>query len=107
MGGLTGTLKTDHHNDRRRLGGNLKLRRFRAHQGDQLLVYDLDDLLCGEKAFKHRLADGTLGHGLDEFTHDLEVDVCLKQGHLDLAHALADVRLGKLALIAELFQRRR
>ena len=47
-GGLTGTLQAGHHNDGNglsRLHGNL--RGFAAHQGNQLLVYDLDHHLSG------------------------------------------------------------
>ena len=103
---LTGTLKTHHHHNGRRLRRDLQLRGFCAHQGDQLLVDDLDDLLGGQKTFQHRLADGTLGHRFDKFADDLKVYVGLEKRQLDLAHALTDIGLGQLSLAAKLLQRR-
>ena len=101
MGGLAGALQTHHHDDGRRLRADDELAVGLAHEADQLLVDDLDDLLAGKEAFHHFAADGAFGDGLHKVAHDLEVHVRFEQGELHFAHALAHVRLGEPAFVAE------
>ena len=102
--GFTCALQTDHHDDRRRGGCDLQLGVFRAHQVDELFVDDFDDLLGGQQAFQHFCTDGALGDGLHKVLDDLEVDIRLQQRKLDLAHTLADIRLGELAFALEFLE---
>ena len=104
MSGFTRTLKTDHHNDCRGLGIDIDLGCLAAHELYKLLVYDLNDLLSGKKALEHLRADSSLGDGLYKLLNDLEVYIRLKQRELYLAHALLDICLGELALVAELLE---
>ena len=72
-----------------------------AHQGRQLLVDDLHDLLAGVEALQDVLAGRALAHLRDEVLDDLEVDVGLEQREPDLAHRLRDRLLVEAALAAE------
>ena len=92
-------LQTAHQDDRRRLGGDLQPTVGAAHQGDQLLVDNLDDLLRGHEALEHLAAHRALRDLGHEVLDDLEVDVRLQQRELDLAHAGLDVGLGQLAFV--------
>ena len=104
VGGFTRALKTDHHNYRGRLGADVDLRRLASHQLDKLLVYYLNYLLRGKKAFKHLCANGALRHRSGEFLNYLKVNVSLEQCELYLAQTLLDVRLGELSLVPKLFE---
>ena len=92
-------LQTAHQDDRRRLGGDLQPAVGAAHQGDQLLVDNLDNLLRGHEAFEHLAAHRALRDLGHEVLDDLEIDVRLQQRELDLAHAGLDVGLGQLAFV--------
>ena len=98
---FTCALQTNHHNDRRGLGCDLKLRRFSAHKRDQLFINDLNDLLCGQKAFKHRFTDSAFCNAFYKFLNDLKINVRLKKRKLYLTHPLFHVRLGKLSFAAK------
>ena len=104
VGGLARALQADQHNDRGRLGGELQLLVFAAHQIGQLFVDDLDDHLCGRQTLENVRADAALGGFFDEVLDDLVVDVSLQQGKTDLAHGFLDVGLGQTALAAQLFE---
>ena len=104
VGGLARALQADQHNDRGRLGGELQLLVFAAHQIGQLFVDDLDDHLCGRQTLENVRADAALGGFFDEVLDDLVVDVGLQQGETDLAHGFLDVGLGQTALAAQLFE---
>ena len=74
-----------------------KLRAARAHQGRQLVVDDLHDLLAGLQALQDLLAEGALANLGDELLDDLEVDVGLEQREADLAHGAGDRLFVELA----------
>ncbi len=59
----------------------------RAHQVDQLAVNDADDLLGGIERLENLLADGFLGHAVDELPDDRVADVGFEQRLLDLAQS--------------------
>jgi hypothetical protein len=77
----------------------------RAHELDQLLVDDLDDLVGRVDPFEHVLADGLGLNTGDEVVSDSEVDVGFEEGPADLAEAFADVVGGQPAAAAELAER--
>ena len=101
VGGLTCTLETHHHHDGRPFGGGGQLGVRAAHQGRQLLVDDLHDLLGRGQAVQHVRADALLRHVRHKVLDDLVADIGLQQGQAHLAHPLADVRLGEAALAAQ------
>ena len=69
------------------------------HEGDELLVDDLDDLLGGGQTLKDGGAHRPLGHRVHKLLGDLVVDVRLQQGQADLPHGGLDVLLPQLALL--------
>ncbi len=69
------------------------------HQGGQLLVDDLDDLLARIELLVQLLADRPLLDGARELLDDLEVDVRLEQRETDLADRLGDVLFGQRATL--------
>ena len=81
--------------DRGRPPGEGELRAALAHDGGQLLVDDLHDLLAGREALRDLGAGRALLHLGDEVLDDLEVDVGLEQGETDLAHGPREVLLGE------------
>ena len=77
----------------------------RAHQVDQFLMDDADDLLARIERLEHLLADGLFGDLVHEVLDDRVADVGLEQGLLDQGQPFAHVRFGELALAAEGFER--
>ena len=75
-----------------------------AHQGNELLVDDLDHLLGGGQALHDLLTHGTLGDLGTEILGNLVVDIGFQQGHPHLAHGGFDIGLGQLAVAAQLFE---
>ena len=76
----------------------------RAHQVDQLLVDDADDLLAGVERSEHLLAQRLLADPADEVLDDRIADVGFEQGLLHQRQPLAHVRFGQLALAAQALQ---
>ena len=72
-----------------------------AHERDELLVHDLDDLLRRREALHDLGAQGALLDVRHELAHDLEVHVSLEQREADLAHGGVDVLGGELAVAFE------
>ena len=105
MGRLTVALQAAEHDDGLALVLDDQTRGFlAAHQGDQLLVDDLDDLLGRGQALHDLLAHGALGDLCAEVLRYFVVDVGFQQGHPDLAHGGFDVRLAQFAVAAQLFE---
>ena len=77
-----------------------------AHQSDQFLMDDLDDMLGGRQALQHFGANRALRHFRDEILRNLIVDVGLKQRQTDFPHRGLDIGLAKFALILQLFEYR-
>ena len=105
MGRFTVALQAAEHDDGLTLvlddqaGGFLA-----AHQGNELLVDDLDHLLGGGQALHDLLAHGALRDLGAEVFGNLVVDIGFQQGHAHLAHGGFDVGLGQLAVAAQLFE---
>jgi hypothetical protein len=91
---LTGTLQTGQHDDRRGLLGQPDAAGLAAEDVDELLVDDLDDLLCGVQRPGDVGAAGALLDGVDELPDHRERDVGLEQGDADLARGGVDVGIG-------------
>src|SRR5262249_4635494 len=72
-----------------------------AEGGDELLVHDLDDLLCGAQALRNLRAIRAFLDASDARPHDAHVDVGLEQREADLARDVVDVLLGELAASAQ------
>ena len=98
---LTGTLKSDHHDDRRRHGAELEPLAPLAEHRRELVVDDLDELLAGRDGAQLRDADRLLLDALEELARQLEVDVGLEQDAAHLAKPLFDVGFSEDAAAAE------
>src|SRR5262249_43153589 len=103
-GGLALTLEAAEHDDRRPVLGKGDVGVYRPHQGDQLVVDDLDDLLAGIEGTEDLLAERALLHALDEVVGDGVVDVRVEQGFADLLQAVAHVRFGEPAAATQFLQ---
>ena len=100
---LTCTLETCHHNNSdgaSRL--ELDLCGLGSHEGNQLLIDDLDDHLSRVQPVHHVLPDGTLLHILNEALYDFEVDIRGQKRPLDLLHSLFDVVLCQPSLAPQI-----
>ena len=104
VGGFTGALQAAHHDDGRRVGGHFQPLLAAAHQAGQLLVDDFDDHLGGGEALHHLAAHGAVGDFLGELFGHLVVDIGFQQGQAHFPHGFLYVRLGELALAAQLFK---
>lgn len=62
-----------------------------AQERNQLLVYDLDDLLGRRQAFEDLRVRCLFGNSLDEVLCDLEVDVRLEQCHAGFFIVFLDI----------------
>ena len=101
-GGLARTLQTAHHVDGGRPVGDGEFPVRTAHEGDELVIDDLDYLLRGGERFQDILAERLFADGGDEVLDDGEIDIRLEKGDPDLTHRLLDLELGELPLVAEL-----
>ena len=104
VGGFTGTLQTHEHDDRGRTVGHVHTALASAHQVAQLVVDDLNDLLCRGQALQNIRADGLFGDRFDEVLDHLEVDVGFQQGKSDFPHGLLNVIFVQATLGAQLFE---
>src|SRR4051794_1801341 len=104
-GRLARALEAGHEDDRRRPRRERDPRRGAAHEGRELLVDDLDDLLAGVELTDHVGAQAALLDAARELLDDLEVDVGLEQREADLAHGLVDVVLGQGSAGADVGER--
>jgi hypothetical protein len=105
-GRLAGALQAREQDDRRRPAGEGELRAALAHDGGELVVDDLHDLLPGFEALRHLDAGRALLHARDEVLDDLEVDVRLEQSEPDLAHGLREVLFGQRPVPSEVAEGR-
>ena len=93
-GGLTCTLKSDHHIHCKSSRRICQLASGSAHQSCKLVVYDFDYLLSRSYAFDHLFTKGLFLDGCNEFLYNLEVHVRLKQSKLYLSYCIVDIRFG-------------
>ena len=111
-GRLARALQADHHDAGRALLGELEARVDRAHQLDQLVVAELDEVVLGADAadllLRRRRCTLTMTptafslHPLAEVLDDLEADVGLEQRRAHVLERLVDGRLVELGQALEL-----
>ena len=102
---LTCALQTDHHIDSDLIPRfQRKLGLLISHQGNQLVMNNLNDHLSGIQAIHYILSDGFLLNGFGKLPDDLKIDICLQQGHFHFFQSRLDIRLCKRTLAAELFE---
>ena len=99
---LARSLQADEHNDGRRDAVEVQPRPLLAEHGGELVVDDLDELLCRRDGLDRRNADGLLLNPLDELARELEADVGLEQHTPDFPKPFLDVGVGEHAATAEL-----
>ena len=93
-GRLAGPLKAAEH-QHRHVAPQMERMVYRAHQVDQFLVDDVDQLIGRVEGFQHRLADGLFAHPGHEILDHRQADVGLQQGPLHQLQPVAHVRLGE------------
>ncbi len=77
----------------------------RAHQIDELLVYDADHLLAGIERREDALAEGLFADPGHEVLHHRVAGVGLEQGLLHQGQPVAHVRFAQLPLAAQRLER--
>ena len=100
--GFARALQAAHHDDRGGPVCHFELGIGGAHQRDELVVDDLDDLLGGIEAFEDLLPHRLFGDVGDEFFGDEDVDVRLEQGDAHFAHGALYFELGEFAVFGQL-----
>ncbi len=102
---LARALQADQHDARRALLREPEARLDGAHELDELVVAQLDEVVLGRDApdllFRRSLdldddADGPLSDALAEILHDVEADVGLEQRRADVLERLVDGGLVEL-----------
>ena len=106
QGGLTCTLETSEHDDRRRPLGEVETAGLPAEDADEFVVDDLDDLLAGIECARDLLGQGAFTDPAGEGTHDRQGDVGVEQGTSDLTNGGIDVGFGQPALPAQILESR-
>ncbi len=103
-GGLARALETHHHDHRGRARREGQLGGSRPHDGGQLFIDDLDELLDRGEALQDLRPQCPLLHPVDELLDHLVVDVGFEQGETYLAGRPLDVLLCELALALQAVQ---
>ena len=88
---LAGALETGHHYDGHSVWLHSYLCHLRAHERDHLLVDDLNDHLGRVETVHDVCADCGFCHVFCELLDDFEIDICLKESHLDFLHGVLDI----------------
>src|SRR5262249_19956367 len=104
-GRLALPLQAAEHDDRRAFLGEVETVVHRPHDGDQLVVNHLDNLLARVERAQHGLSNGALGDASGEGVDDVVIDVGVEQGAADFLEPVADVRLAESAAPAQLLER--
>ena len=100
--GFARALQAAHHDNRGRSVGNFQLCVGRAHQRDEFLVDDFNDLLGGVEALQNLLPHRLFGYVRDELFGDEDIDVRLQKRDAHLAHRSFDFQLGQAAVLCQL-----
>ena len=99
-GGLARALQAGHQHDRRRLAGEIELRRVAAHQLRQLAVHDADQRLPRRQAADHLLSERAFAHARDEVANDRQRHVGFEQRDADFAQHLLRIGFGQARFAA-------
>ena len=97
-------MKTDQHDDARRLRCEIDANVCPAEDFDQFITDDFYDLLAGAQTLKNFRADGFRPHRIRELLNDFEINVRFEQGHPDFLQGLLDVLLAQPALAAKVLE---
>ncbi|MNR90252.1 hypothetical protein D3C72_212330 [compost metagenome] len=94
-GGFTCTLQTGHQDDRRRLGGEVQLRRFRAeigtHDRSQFTLDHADQCLAWRQRADDIFAHRFFFDAADEFAHGGQGNVGFEQGQTNFAQHFCSI----------------
>ena len=101
---LTRALKSDKHQDGRRLRREIDADVLAAKHLDQFIPHDLYNLLSGTEALHHLLADRFGFYRIGELLHNLEVHIGFEQRHANFFQRFVQVSFGKLALAPQIFK---
>jgi hypothetical protein len=93
--------EADQHDDGRRCLGLFEARLPAAERLDELLVYDVDDVLHRGKARENLRPKRTLFDTGDEFADDFVVDVRLKESETDFAQRVFEILFADRAAPAQ------
>ncbi len=105
QGGLTGTLKTGEHDDRRRVLREVQRTvHTRAEHAGELLVDDLHDLLGRIQRLRHLGAERAFADAAGEGAHHVKSHIGIQQRTADLAYRAVDVGVGKLAFALQMLE---
>ena len=88
---FSGTLQAHHHHDSRGHGAELERLAALAEHDGELVVHDLDELLCGRDGAQLCDTDCFFFNSLEELARELEVDVGFKEDAPHLAQCFLDV----------------
>src|SRR5262245_25294472 len=101
---FTGTLQTNKHEHRRRLGSKVDANVCTAEHLNQFVADNLDDLLAGSQALHDLLTESLRLDGIGKLLHNLKVDIRFEQRHPDFFQCLVKVLFGKPALATEILK---
>ena len=101
-GRFSGPLQTHHHDDGRILSCRGDRVVDRAHQVNEFIMNNLDDLLGGVDVFDDILSHRFLTDVLDEVLYDLEVYIGAEKRHANFAQTLGDILLAQSAFARHL-----
>ena len=104
VGGLAGALQAHQHHEAGRLRRDVDLLIVRAHEGHELFVDDLDDLLRRVQRFQDIRAHGPFRHVLGKVLDDFIADVRFQKCQTHFPHRFLDVGIGQPALASQLFK---
>ena len=88
---LSGALQAYHHHDRRRNGAELECLAALAEHDGELVVHDLDELLCRRDSAQLCDTDCFFFNSLEELARELKIDVGFEEDAAYLAQSLLDV----------------
>ena len=90
-GGLTATLQTSEHDDRRWVLGERNLAGFATENCDQLVVHNLNHLLSRVQGLADFVTKGAVTNRIYKVFDNFESNVSLEQGSTNLAKRGIDI----------------
>ncbi|CCY32728.1 putative uncharacterized protein PY07686 [Ruminococcus sp. CAG:60] len=104
-GGLTSTLETCHHKHGKVIARlDRKFCSLASHKINQLFIYNLDDHLAWIQSVHNVLSNRTFLYRFGELLHHSEVNVRLKECHLNLLKSDLNILFGQAALASKLLE---
>src|SRR5207237_3420502 len=84
-------LKTDQHNDGRRVRRQIQRRLLGPHERTELFPHDFDNLMAGCEALEDFLSNSFRPDALDKVLDDFEIDVRFQNSYTDLFKIVAEL----------------